>query len=209
MDLMELATEERSDLVELLAGLSDEEWETPSLCEGWRVRDVAGHVISYDVLSTAGTLLRFLQGRLSVSRVNAIGVERSRALTPEQIVDQFRQHPRPTGLTSGLKGGIGLTDGLIHHQDIRRALDKPRQIPQERLAAALPFSLKAPTLSGRTLARGLRLVATDLDWETGSGPEVRGQGEALLMAFAGRAAVADELSGAGVGTWSSRLRSRA
>ncbi len=205
MDFMQLATEERADLVALLSGLTEQEWEIPSLCEGWRVRDVAGHVISYDVLSPVGTVFRFVRGGLLVHRINAIGVEKSRALTPEEIVEQFRQHPRPTGLTSGFKGGIGLTDGLIHQQDIRRALDKPRDVPRERLEAALPFSLTAPTLSGRKLARGLRLVATDVDWESGSGPEVSGRGEALLMAFAGRGEVADELSGAGVETWMSRL----
>ena len=205
MNHMDLATQERADLLALLVDLTDEDWETPSLCEGWGVRDVAGHVISYDVLSIPGTVLRFARGRLSVDRVNAIGVAKAKALTTEQIVQQFREHPRPTGLTAGMGGRIGLTDGLIHQQDIRRALDKPREVPTERLAAALPFSLKAPTLSGRTLARGLKLVATDLDWESGSGPEVRGPGEALLMAFAGRAEVADELTGTGVQTWRSRL----
>lgn len=205
MDLLGLATEERADLVSLLTDLTEEDWEAPSLCDGWRVRDVAAHVISYDVLSIPGTVLRFARGGLSVDRINAIGVEKSKALTPGQILGQFREHPRPTGLTAGLQGGIGLTDGLIHHQDIRRALHKPRRIPEERLAVALPFSLKAPTLSGRKLAKGLKLVATDLDWESGSGPEVRGQGEALLMAFAGRAEVTGELSGAGVEIWRSRI----
>ena len=205
MDSIELATEERADLVALLSDLTEDEWQAPSLCDGWSVRDVAGHVISYDVLSLPVTALRFARGGLSVDRINAIGVAKARALTTQQIVAQFRAHPRPSGLTAGLGGRIGLTDGLIHHQDIRRALGKPRDISKERLAAVLPFSLKAPTLVGRKLARGLRLVATDLDWETGSGPEVRGQGEALLMAFAGRAEVAGELSGDGVATWRSRL----
>jgi uncharacterized protein (TIGR03083 family) len=205
MDLMQLATDERADLVELLDGLSDEDWEAPSLCEKWRVRDVAAHVISYDVLSPTGTAVRFIRGRLSVSRINAIGVEQAKTLSTEEIVAQFRAHPRPSGLTSGMKGGIGLTDGLIHHQDIRRALGRPREIPADRLAQALPFSLKAPTLIGRKLARGLELVATDLDWRSGSGPEVRGTAEALIMAFAGRTSVADELTGAGVATWRRRL----
>jgi hypothetical protein len=40
-------------------------------------------------------------------------------------------------------------------------------------------------------------VATDLDWATGRGPEVRGSGEALLMAMVGRHGVADELTGSG------------
>jgi len=205
VDLMRLATDERADLVALLEDLDADEWNRPSLCEDWRVRDVAAHVISYDVLSPLATIGRFLQGGLSVSRINAIGVRRARALEPAQIIAQYHSRPRPTGLTAGLKGGIGLTDGVIHHQDIRRALGRPREIPRERLDAALPFSLKAPTLRGRKIAKGLTLAATDLDWHHGEGPEVRGTGEALLMACAGRGIAVDELSGEGVEVLRSRL----
>ena len=51
---------------------------------------------------------------------------------------------------------------------------------------------------------GLRLVATDIEWEHGEGPEVRGTGEALLMTVCGRARLLDELTGEGV----ARLRAR-
>ena len=50
-------------------------------------------------------------------------------------------------------------------------------------------------MRGRT--RGLRLVATDIDWSHGGGPEVRGPGEALLMAMAGRGDALKDLSGPG------------
>src|SRR4051794_21062178 len=35
---------ERADLADLLDVLSDDEWASPSLCTGWRVRDVAAHL---------------------------------------------------------------------------------------------------------------------------------------------------------------------
>ena len=35
---------ERVSLADLLDSLGDQEWETPSLCAGWRVRDVAAHL---------------------------------------------------------------------------------------------------------------------------------------------------------------------
>lgn len=51
----------------------------------------------------------------------------------------------------------------------------------------------------------MRLVATDLDWPAGHGPQVHGSGEALLLVMTGRiGAVADEVAGAGV----TRLRRR-
>lgn len=57
----------------------------------------------------------------------------------------------------------------------------------------------------RRNGRGLRLVATDLDWSTGRGPEVRGTAEALLLAVAGRPVVLPELSGAGVDLLARRI----
>lgn len=205
MDYLQLAADERSDLISLLADLEPDEWDAPSLCTQWRVRDVAAHVISYDILSPIGTAARFLRGGLSVARINQIGVDKAKLLTTEEVLDQLRSHPRPSGLTAGFKGGIGLTDGLIHAQDIRRALDRPRQIPPERLAAALPFALKAPTLSGRKLTRGLSLESTDQAWRSGEGPELRGSAEALLMAIAGRPTALDELTGDGVRIMRHRL----
>lgn len=43
----------------------------------------------------------------------------------------------------------------------------------------------------------VRLVATDLDWTFGRGPEVHAPAETLLMAIAGRRGLADELAGPG------------
>ncbi len=48
---MELARAEREDLAGFLATLSPEQWQAPSLCEGWRVHDVVAHMLSYDELS--------------------------------------------------------------------------------------------------------------------------------------------------------------
>jgi len=36
--------QERLSLAALLENLSDDQWNAPSLCEGWRVKDVAAHV---------------------------------------------------------------------------------------------------------------------------------------------------------------------
>ncbi|MEW1953139.1 maleylpyruvate isomerase N-terminal domain-containing protein [Terrabacter sp. NPDC080008] len=41
-----MATAERTDLADLLAGLNPAQWLVESLCEGWRVRDVVAHVIA-------------------------------------------------------------------------------------------------------------------------------------------------------------------
>lgn len=195
---MSLAIQERADLLALLQELAPSQWEAPTLCSKWRVRDVAIHIVSYEELSIAALAGVFLRGGLMVSTVNQIAVNRHHSLDPGGIIALVARSQRPRGLTAAMKGGIALTDGTIHHQDIRRALGMPRTIPQDRLAPVLDFSLGAPTLPAKRNQRGLTLIATDLDWSHGDGPQVCGPGEALLMAVAGRAQALDQLEGEGL-----------
>jgi len=194
---MQMARDERKEFAALLEGLTPELWDSPTLCELWTVRTVAVHTVSYDELSTGGLVRRFVKGRLNTDRINAIGVADYADRTPEQIVAMIRANTEPHGLTGGFGGRIALTDGMIHQQDIRRSIGLPRTIDPERLRTALDFARFAPTIRGAWRARGVRLVATDLDWADGKGPEVRGSGEALLMAMAGRGTALDDLDGPG------------
>jgi uncharacterized protein (TIGR03083 family) len=196
-DTMQMARDEREEFAALLEGLTPQQWQSPTLCESWNVREVAVHTVSYDELTTGGLVGRFLKGRLNTDRINAIGVADYADRAPQQIVAMIRANTEPHGLTGGFGGRIALTDGMIHQQDIRRSIGIPRTIDPERLRTALDFARFAPTIRGAWRARGVRLVATDLDWAYGKGPEVRGSGEALLMAMAGRGAALDDLEGPG------------
>ncbi|NKY89491.1 maleylpyruvate isomerase family mycothiol-dependent enzyme [Nocardia veterana] len=186
--------EERADLIALLRDLSEEEWEAPSLCAGWRVRDVVGHLL-YDEISLPGYARFALRHRLNTDRVNNRLVDRVRNLTTAELLARFENSGQRI---TGAWPRLGLADILVHHQDIRRPLGRPREIPADRLIAVLrhPDPFAAP----RKYTRGLRFVATDVEWSAGSGPEVRGPGEALALAVVGRAVVLDELTGAGVAT---------
>jgi uncharacterized protein (TIGR03083 family) len=196
-DTMQMARDEREEFAALLEGLTPQQWDGPTLCESWIVREVAVHTVSYDELTTGGLVGRFLKGRLNTDRINAIGVADYADRAPEQIIAMIRANTEPHGLTGGFGGRIALTDGMIHQQDIRRSIGLPRTIDPERLRTALDFARFAPTVRGAWRARGVRLVATDLDWAHGKGPEVRGSGEALLMAMAGRRAALADLDGPG------------
>ncbi len=200
-----MAVAERTEFVELLTDLGDDEWDAPSLCGRWRVRDVVAHVFGYDELTLGELAGRFVRGRFGVDRTNAVALEETVAGTPAELIDLARRHLRPRGLTAGFGGRIALTDGTIHQQDIRRPLGRPRSIPPERLGAVLEFARIAPTIGARRRIRGLRLTATDLGWSTGRGPEVSGPGEAVLMALAGRRGATAELDGPGVAVLAERI----
>ena len=193
----EMARDEREGFASFLDGLTSQQWNSPTLCELWTVREVAIHTVSYDELTTGGLVGRFLKGRLNTDRINAIGVADYSDRSPQQITVLIRSYAQPHGLTGGFGGKIALTDGMIHQQDIRRSIGLPRTIDPERLRTALNFARFAPTIRGAWRARGVRLVASDLDWSHGRGPEVRGPGEALLMAMAGRRAALDDVDGPG------------
>lgn len=197
VDAMSLARDERADLADLLTTLTPAQWNAPSLCAGWRVRDVVAHMFSYEELGIGGLIGRFIKGGVLPNRVNALGVAGFAEYRTDDLVALVRDHLQPCGLTARFGGRIALTDGLIHHQDIRRPLDLPREIPADRMRCALQFARNAPTIGARTRLRGLTLIATDLGWTAGHGPAVEGPAEAILMAIAGRRGAVQELSGPG------------
>ena len=202
VDTKAMARAERADLADFLATLTTEEWDAPTLCSQWRVRDVVAHMFSYEDLSMLGLVRRMAKG---AGKANAAGVAELRDRSPDELLALVRDHLDPRGLTARFGGRIALADGTIHHQDIRRPLGRPRAIPAERLRVVLDFAKTAPTIKAKSRIAGLTLHATDLDWQTGDGPLVEGSGESLLMALAGRSGVTSELSGPGVATLAGRI----
>jgi uncharacterized protein (TIGR03083 family) len=200
MDVRRLVAQERGDLVALLRTLSDEEWEAPSLCAGWRVRDVVGHLL-YDTIGLPSYLAIAVRFR-SADRINAHLVEKAKSLTPAMLVDKLASSVG-RGPLATLFPSIALADVVVHHQDIRRPLGRERTVPADRLVAVLdrPDPFAKP---GRR-SRGLRFVATDVAWSRGTGPVVRGTGEAIALAVAGRDVVLDELEGDGVAVLRKRM----
>jgi uncharacterized protein (TIGR03083 family) len=106
--------------------------------------------------------------------------------------------------------GVQLAEMVIHQQDIRRALGKPRSVDPQALRVLLDNGcnrVASMAVAGaHKRGRGLSLSATDLEWRTSDGPEVSGPGEALLMALNGRADALADLTGDGVAILSDRIR---
>ena len=189
---------ERTDLLRLLEELSPEEFAIPSLCQGWRVRDVAAHAVSYDRISPLAYVPLFAVSGLSIDRTNRLLVRWWRRRGTDAIVEALRRSPTPRGMMRLLGRRIALLDVFVHQQDMRRPLSRPRQIPADRLAA-IGEVLRHHRIGagGVSRARGLRFEAEDIDWSAGEGPTVRGPAEALLMVLAGRPAALLELAGSG------------
>jgi uncharacterized protein (TIGR03083 family) len=210
----ELVHAERVEFLAFLQTLTPEEWVAPSLCAGWRVRDVVAHQLIDETvreLGVAQLLARLAWWRFDFHRANAWWVQHCADRPVSELVDAWDRslHQDPHRLWRSLLGPEGfLRASVIHHQDIRRPLRLPRTIPPERLRAVLDLVLTkdgSSNLDSYERAEGLLLQASDLDWSHGQGPEVRGPAEALLMTLAGRADALPELEGDGLRILAARM----
>jgi uncharacterized protein (TIGR03083 family) len=205
VDVRRLAAEERADLAAFLATLTPQQWQAPTLCTRWRVRDVVAHVISYDNLGARALLGVAARARFRPGRINDTALARYDRHKPEQLLALLADNLQPRGQPAALGGRAGLVETLIHHQDIRRALGQPRAIPAERLRPALHTALLAPDIARPWPLRGVRLVATDLRFTYGLGLTAEGPAEAILMTIAGRTDAISDLSGPGQARLAARI----
>src|SRR5215213_12017394 len=116
-------TEQRLGLARLLEGLSDDKWEQPSLCAGWRVRDVAAHVSLVGLPPSPGTLLvDLIRARGSLHQLNTMASLRRAERAPEQLIADLRQQAgsRRVPIVSNQRNI--LFDVLVHVQDIAMPL---------------------------------------------------------------------------------------
>ena len=196
-DLARAIAQERSALIELIAGLDDAQLRTPSLCAGWSVHHVAAHLTMPFNVSAPGLLWRALVEPLSFTgAIDRLTQEHARRPI-EGILAQLRDHVADTTHPPG-QPIAPLIDLIVHGEDICRPLDLERQVSVQRIGAAL-----AHLTHGRAIGflpgsrvRGLRFVATDADVAWGQGQIVHGPAMDLLLGVMGRRVAFDRLGGA-------------
>ena len=204
----QVIAEQRLGLARLLEGLSDTEWEQPSLCVGWRVRDVAAHVaMAPRIPGLASMLADGIRARGSFNRLNHDIAVRHAARPTRDIVADLRTYADSRRLPVVTNYRNILFDILVHTQDIAIPLGRNYPMPLEaaRAGADRVWTMGWPFWARRRL-RGLRLLATDTDWSAGAGAELRGPIGMLLLLLTGRTQTAlPHLSGPGVNTITDRL----
>jgi uncharacterized protein (TIGR03083 family) len=205
-DFRRLHDEENDDFSAYLHTLEEPEWEQPSLCAGWRVRDVVGHILYGNELNLWTLPLTLARHGFSSDRSGKVNsIARADGRPAGQLLDDFDRRDPWAGTCRVFPPRLVLLDRLVHHQDIRRALGHTRDIPEERVRAVLDQVPRTGSVfRGRQRAKGLHFEATDLDWRWGEGPLVQGPGEAILMAILGRRHAVADLDGDGLAALRSR-----
>ena len=209
MGTWEMIDAERGELADVCDALTAEQWDAPSLCEKWRVRDVVGHLVGGANLGTGQAMVTLVKyGFRLGTMLEKTAIEAGSAPTSE-LASEMRGAVGARRKPPGVKPEGVLTDTVIHQQDIRRALGMSRTIAPEHVRVALDETAGTSNglLPGKKRVAGLHLHATDMEWDIGEATalDVTGTGEALLMAMAGRAVALADLSGSGVETLRARL----
>jgi uncharacterized protein (TIGR03083 family) len=189
---------ERAALAADLTQLTDEQWATPSLCDGLTVREVLAHLTSGAGLTPVRWLTGVIRCRFDFDKQVAMRLAEQLGSTPAETFERFRRI-----VTSTTKPPLPvlamLGETIVHGEDIRRPLGIHRDYPIDTLTRVADYyqgSDMVVLAKGRI--GGLRLTATDGPFTTGAGPLVSGATLALTMAMTGRTAYCDELEGDGV-----------
>jgi uncharacterized protein (TIGR03083 family) len=188
------------DLADRLAELDGAQWNAPSLCDQWRIRDVLAHVTAgaegaFGVGAIVGGMLRH---GFNYNRWVAADGQRRGQQDPTVVLRALRNAATNRRALSGARQVRSLMHVLVHGQDICRPLGIKRDLPEAHLVPVADFVKNDVHIFGaKTRIAGLKLRATDVDWSHGEGPEVTGPAEALVMMMAGRSVALDDLLGEG------------
>ncbi|MEV0167912.1 maleylpyruvate isomerase family mycothiol-dependent enzyme [Nonomuraea fuscirosea] len=189
---------ERAALAADLADLTEAEWATPSLCAGLSVREVLAHLTSSASLNGVRWLAGVIRCRFDFDRQVAMRLAEELGATGAETHARFRRV-----VTSTTKPPLPvlalLGETIVHGEDIRRPLGLRRAYPIGTLTRVAEYYQGSDlVVAAKRRIAGLRLVADDGPFATGSGPLVSGPTLALVMTTTGRSAYCDELDGDGV-----------
>jgi uncharacterized protein (TIGR03083 family) len=195
MDIRAMIAAQRRELAELLAGLPEKDWDTATLCEGWRVREVVAHMTMPFRTSMPRFALAMLKARGDVNRMADTTARRdAKAMSINDLVasmgDNAEHAWKPPG--GGFVGA--LSHDVIHGLDITVALGVDKPVPTERMRVVMDgINARSVGFFGVDLD-GVRLVADDLDWTYGDGEPLHGSAQDLLLVLCGRKLPAGRLT---------------
>lgn len=183
--LFEETVRQRTGLVEVLGELPEVGWDKPSLCAGWRIREVVAHM-TMPYRHSGRTILTAMvraRGKFDVAAdrlARRDAAERSSSQLLESLRRNVDHRWKPPG-----GGQLGaLSHDVIHGLDITEALDMPAVSPLERTVTVL----KSPKLARafKVDLAGYELVATDTNYCRGEGTSLRLPTKDLLLICTGR-----------------------
>jgi uncharacterized protein (TIGR03083 family) len=197
---------QRGGLAGELDRLGPDQWNQPSLCEGWQVRHVVAHMIGEATTTRSRAVAGVVRHGFRLDAFIRADALRHGDQPPARLAAAYRS---TINLRTGPPGNTpanALVDVVCHTSDIFRPLGRNTPLDHQPLGlAARRLASVGYPIGAKRRIRGLRLVATDIDFDLGAGLLVEGPIEALLLAMAGRPAALGELHGPGHSSLAARI----
>ena len=192
----------RRCFAELVASLDAHEWDLESPCPGWRVRDVVAHVTYIARTSAGRSTLDVLRFRMDIDRMLDEIAREQGSKPPEQLVADLDATLDLRRRPPGISFGQIVVDTYVHGHDIASVTGRRFELDDADMARVIGEAvLTKPAVNGARRAKGLRLEATDIDFDWGEGPLVRATAHDHVLALCGRSA---RLDGPGADTLAAR-----
>lgn len=179
-DRVALMEQAYSSVEEVCSQLDPDDWDKPTDCPGWSVKDNLSHLVSYEAI-TEGRPRAPEDIDIShatwvdddVAALNEREIQWRRPRSPQQVLDEYREvtaqrakslaamdeaawsetMPSPFGpLPARNMIGIRILDFFYHEQDIRRAADRPGHL--DGAVAAYCFERMGTLAMPRAVAKG-------------------------------------------------------
>lgn len=171
------------------------------------MKDVAAHCIATAHTTPVSFITHFAAAGFNFPKFAERNIRRYGAGTSDGIVAETRATAGRTTKPPG-PPQVPISEIVVHSEDVARPLGRTLDRAPAALVASLDFYKGAqPLVGAKKRSEGLQLVATDVDWQYGSGPTVSGPAIALLLAMSGRPAGLADLTGDGVSTMTARMPS--
>jgi uncharacterized protein (TIGR03083 family) len=192
-ELTALIRTERLAFIDLLESLTEDQWQTPSLCSAWTVEHVAAHLAWAPVSGPLEMVPAALRAGFRTNRLIADSAVRWTTRGRPAMLEQLRQNVGSDARPLGVPPVAALADAVVHGLDVRLPLGLHRDVDPEafRLIADWTVTSRWPMTvpvggNVRKRLRGTRLVAIDADWAWGEGAEVREPTDMILLRLLGR-----------------------
>ncbi|OLM32155.1 hypothetical protein Ae717Ps2_3050c [Pseudonocardia sp. Ae717_Ps2] len=208
--VVEISARHRRAFADLVSSLDATQLAAPSLCAGWDVRTVAGHLVSALTTTIPSFLAQVLWARGNLDRAVDRAARREATRPVEELVAVLRERADSSVAPPGIGTRGPMTDAIVHTGDVVVPLGLPFDPDPADVCVALDFVVGRvpPGFTTKHRVAGLRFVADDARFDAGQGAQVRGRAIDVLLAVCGRPAVLDRLTGDGVATLAGRLTRR-
>jgi uncharacterized protein (TIGR03083 family) len=195
-DRQAAAAAEYLALAELLEDLPEAAWDTQSLCQAWRVREVVAHMTMPVRYSPEQFGAEFQAAEGDFTRLSNTIAGRDSGLPVDVLVGNLRDEMLH-GWTPPGGGSTGaLNHAVIHGLDITVPLGVDRRSTDETIRTVMDDLTQGGTHAhfGFDL-NGIQLQATDIDWSYGSGTPITGAAGDLAVFVCGRTLPAGRIGG--------------